>query len=556
MRRHVPVLLVAATLFAGSAAAAPPAPDLGSDAERAAGKKLYDVYCSQCHGDKGDGLGVAAPYVLPKPRDFTTGKFKIRTTPSGALPTTDDLKNIISKGMPYTAMPAWPQFDDTQLTNLAYYVKSFAPDFANPERQPEPIKISSAPSLSDESIEKGKAQYTELGCARCHGDVGRTDGMTAPTLVDDWGNKLRPADLTKRWTFRGGSSREDIFKAFSTGLNGTPMPSFFDALSEEQRWDLANYVYSLSPDDGPNYATLLVAQKITQQIELGEGEKAFENAEPGYFPLFGQIIQPGRSFYPAATDVRVRAVYNEDFIAFELVWNDMRAETTGKNGPEIQVPATEDEGEKPAATPAADAGGWGDAEETAPAPAPAAEADPWGEASADAAPAAAQSEFSDATALIFPSVRPETIRKPYFLFGDKGNPVDIWFADLARKDARLYVGQGSDQIELLGARELETVSAFDKGQWRVVIKRKLRAQGEITFEPGGFLPIAFSVWDGLSRERGNKRAITGWWTIYLSPETEKPSPAGEMAKWAGIVFVLEILFIIWARRRAKKPALQ
>src|SRR5262249_3690077 len=103
--------------------------DLGGDADRAAGKVLYQKYCSQCHGDQGDGNGYAAPHLKPRPRNFTTGKFKIRTTPSGAMPTTDDLKHIIHAGMPYTTMPPWPQFTDDELKHLAYYVKSFSPDF-------------------------------------------------------------------------------------------------------------------------------------------------------------------------------------------------------------------------------------------------------------------------------------------------------------------------------------------------------------------------------------------------------------------------------------------
>jgi mono/diheme cytochrome c family protein len=126
-------LLVILSL-AASAALAAPAVDVGTDAQREAGKKLYEVNCAQCHGEKGDGDGIAAPFLLPKPRDFTSGKFKIRTTPNGALPTTQDLKKIIRAGMPYTAMPAWPQFNEQQLTDLVYYVKSFDPAFANAER--------------------------------------------------------------------------------------------------------------------------------------------------------------------------------------------------------------------------------------------------------------------------------------------------------------------------------------------------------------------------------------------------------------------------------------
>ncbi len=549
MRRDA--LIAAWLLLASSAVAAPPV-DVGSDAQREAGKKLYEVNCSQCHGEKGDGQGIAAPFVLPKPRDFTSGKFKVRTTPSGALPTTQDLKSIIRNGMPYTAMPAWPQFTDQQLTELAHYVKSFSPDFANPERQPEPIKISSEASSSKESIDKGQKLYADLGCARCHGDLGRTDGISAPTLTDDFGNLIRPADLTHRWTFRGGPTRRDIFRAFSTGLNGTPMPSFVDALKEDERWDLANYVYSLSPSDAPNYSTVLVAKKVQRELDLDDA-KLFESAAPAYFPVIGQIMQPGREFHPPCTGLSARAVYNESEVAFELSWDDMRAETTGKNGPDVAVPASEDE--PPKAAPSAAGGGspWGEAEETAPAAKTAAKTESaegfWGDEGGT--PAAPASEFSDAVAIQFPVDLPTTIRKPYFMFGDKGNPVDLWFVDLAKKQPGLYVGHGSDSIESLGPRGLKAVSRYDKGQWTVAIKRRLRSQGEITFDEGGFVPLAFSVWDGASRERGNKRALTNWWTLYLSPG-EPPSPKGQMAKWAGLTLALELAFIGWARRRSRR----
>ncbi|MBI2963288.1 MAG: c-type cytochrome [Deltaproteobacteria bacterium] len=537
---------------------AAPAPDLGTDQQRQAGKPLYDRHCSQCHGEKGDGLGVAAPFLSPKPRDFTSGKFKIRTTPSGALPTTQDLKAIIRAGMPYTAMPGWPQFNDRQLTDVAYYVKSFAADFADPDRQPEPIQSPPVPAISGESIGRGKKLYEELGCARCHGETGRSDGVAAPTLTDDWGYLIRSADLTRRWTFRGGPTRQEIFRAFSTGLNGTPMPSFVDALTVEQRWDLADFVYSLSPRDSPEYATLLVAKKVARELDLAEGAKLFEEAEPAYFPVIGQIMQPGRAFHPSCNGIAVRAVYNETDIAFELRWNDMRAEVTGKNGPELAVAAAEDEGDEPAAAPPAaeGGGGWGDAEAAAPAAEPAAApADVWGEGEAGAAASAAvpQSEFSDAVAIQFPAEKSLTIRKPYFVFGDKGNAVNLWFVDLAKPEPALYVGRGSDSLEPLGPRDLTVTRGYDKGEWTVVFKRRLRSQGEVTFEEQGFLPIAFSVWDGLAGERGNKRGLTNWWTVYLSPD-EKPSLVREMAKWGGLAFALEVVFIGWARRRAHNSA--
>ena len=130
--------------------------------------------------------------------------------------------------MPYTSMPAWPTLTDQEVENLAYFITTFSPDFSNKENVPKPVELPSAPSSTSASIELGKKLYVETGCVKCHGNLGRGDGPSAPTLVDDLGHPIRAADLSQSWTLRGGSSREDIFRTMSTGLNGTPMASFVD----------------------------------------------------------------------------------------------------------------------------------------------------------------------------------------------------------------------------------------------------------------------------------------------------------------------------------------
>ena len=72
----------------------------------AQGKVIYEKKCALCHGEKGDGNGPSASLLDPRPRDFTKGKYKIRTSASGRLPTDADLFRIISEGMPGTSMPA------------------------------------------------------------------------------------------------------------------------------------------------------------------------------------------------------------------------------------------------------------------------------------------------------------------------------------------------------------------------------------------------------------------------------------------------------------------
>jgi mono/diheme cytochrome c family protein len=566
--RGVAIVLGACVLAIGVAAGR------ASAADANAGKELYARNCAQCHGDKGDGNGVAAPHLQPRPRDFTSGKFKIRTTPSGKLPTDADLHHIIRVGMPYTSMPAWPHLTDAEIDNLVAYVKSFSPDFAKPDLQVAGTEIPKPPALSQESVERGKASYAELGCAGCHGELGRTDGTTAPTLKDDFGHPIRPADLSRSWTFRGGGRREDIFRTVTTGLNGTPMPAFGEALSVEQRWDLTDFIYSLGGSENPNYASLLTAKKTTEDLDLEKIDALFEQAPPAFFPIVGQIMQPGRAFHPASNGLTARAVYNDTDVAIELRWHDMRGNTSGKNSPDLAVPPEEDAGEVEAAKPAAadDGGGWGDAEdsggakpaakakaadgdgwgdaEAKPGEAAGAEKDPWGDDGGGAAPADSKSEFSDAVAIQLPVVLPTTIRKPYFIFGDKDHAVHLWFADLAKKTPTLYLGNGSDKLEALGPRDLTVTSKFEKGEWRVVFKRRMRSAGALSFEEHGFAPIAFTVWDGASRERGNKRGLTTWWSIYFEPG-EKPSPAGPMAASALGVLVLELAFVAWARRRKR-----
>ena len=74
------------------------------------------------------GTAKATPRRIccPRPRNFTTGKFKVRTTPNGALPTHQDLVNIIRRGMPYTSMPAWPNLSDQEVSDLAYFITTFS----------------------------------------------------------------------------------------------------------------------------------------------------------------------------------------------------------------------------------------------------------------------------------------------------------------------------------------------------------------------------------------------------------------------------------------------
>lgn len=212
-------------------------------AQPSRGKQVYDSHCVECHGDTGRGDGPGAAFLHPRPRDFTSGKFKLRSTIGGA-PTLDDVIQTVRRGMYGTSMPGWDRIlPDADIAAVAAYVRSLA---AGADATPSgaPIAETPAPS-SPESIERGRHVYEKLQCAKCHGTDGRGAGAVRTVFDDDWGRPLNAADLTEPWTFRGGAAARDIYLRFRAGMAGTPMPSFDDAANRDEMSDLANYVVSL-----------------------------------------------------------------------------------------------------------------------------------------------------------------------------------------------------------------------------------------------------------------------------------------------------------------------
>src|SRR5436305_6680758 len=230
------------------------APAFAQDAN--AGKAVYERKCLLCHGEKGDGKGASAELLVPKPRDFTKGLYKIRST-ANKTPSDQDLFRIITDGMPGTSMPSWAVLSDKDRHHLVAYLKTFAPEAF--KEAPKKLELPKEVASSEASIKRGKEMFEAIECHKCHGTDGRADGPSRPELKDEWGHPIAPANLTKRWTFRGGASRGDIAMRLANGVLGTPMPSFIDSVEKpEDIWHLANFIASLGPES-PNYATLLHA---------------------------------------------------------------------------------------------------------------------------------------------------------------------------------------------------------------------------------------------------------------------------------------------------------
>jgi mono/diheme cytochrome c family protein len=230
------------------------------------GKAVYDKHCTECHGTAGKGDGPSAFYVAPRPRDFSIGRYKIRSTETGSVPTDEDLIRSVRQGLYGTAMPAWDRIlSATDIQDVVAYIKSLSPQFATPPKVVDPGE--GTPSSPD-SISRGQQVYEKLQCGKCHGTDGRGTGAVTTEFQDDWKQPLPAADLTQPWSFRGGATSRDIYLRFRTGMAGTPMPSFVDAANDKEMWDLANYIVSL----GRKPVWSMTAQEVADHFARQEAE--------------------------------------------------------------------------------------------------------------------------------------------------------------------------------------------------------------------------------------------------------------------------------------------
>ncbi len=208
------------------------------------GRETFAESCAVCHGDEGRGDGPDARFQSPAPRDLTEGEYMIRTTETGSLPTDWDIYRTLRRGMPGTSMPGWAGLPEYTTWALVAFLKSLSPRFAE-EPPGVPIVVPAPPPTTAESVARGRRVYEQMRCGVCHGASGRGDGHTAGTLADNHGRRVYAFDFTRGWNMKGGSSPEDIYRTFHTGIDGTPMPSYHEAIGEADSWDLVHYTRSL-----------------------------------------------------------------------------------------------------------------------------------------------------------------------------------------------------------------------------------------------------------------------------------------------------------------------
>ncbi len=87
------------------------------------------------------------------------------------------------------------------------------------------------------SIAEGAALY-ETHCATCHGWAGKSDGPGSARL------SRRPADLAGPRA--AALTAGDLFWQVTHGIRASGMPAFAETLSEDERWDLINFLRALA----------------------------------------------------------------------------------------------------------------------------------------------------------------------------------------------------------------------------------------------------------------------------------------------------------------------
>ena len=493
--------------------------------------KLFTSYCMPCHGEAGKGDGQLAYLLYPKPRNFTKGVFKLRSTPTGQVPTDADLEGTIRNGMPGTAMPSFYFLNGDQIKLLTGYVKQLSQECSEPgkpcrnffaDQNPQPIPVPDLLPRSDSLLERGKSAYSQLGCVQCHGESGKGDGVSAAELKDDWGYPIKVRDFTQG-VYVGGGEPKDLYVRFLAGLNGTPMPSYADTIkylgqTDQERqeivWGLIHYVKNLETEQAkanqakPPKDGILLAEKTGENKTEAELTDAHH---PDWEKASAVAIPISRLWQRDSTNsslVNVRTLYNKDYLAMMLEWNDPSMDAGNyrvqdfQDGAAVQFSMTEIPGFQGMGQTSNPCNLWFWRSE-------------W-QMRADAKlkadiKYAYRNRASDSDVTTYPA----EMQDEAILAGrDAVNPVSLQtikspVEDLNAKGPGTLTSQPPKEQNVMGK------GVWDGKTWRVVFVRKLRngEPNDVQLKENNLYPIAFAVWNGMEKDRNGQKLISTWYSL-------------------------------------------
>ncbi len=499
------------------------------------GAALYARHCAACHGERGDGQGIAAAFLYPKPRDFRAGRFRLVST-TNAVPTRQDLLQVLQRGMPGSAMFPWSHLPQADLEALVDEVLNFRRQGVrdlvlsiaaeNEEELSEediaaevasataPSEIQAAPDSPEtpEAVARGAELYRTKGCASCHGNQGRGDGQQQ--MIDSEGLPSRPRDLT-RGIYKGLPDFEHVFRRLRLGMPGSAMPAS-PLLDDQQLADLAHFVLSLSTPEARQAAVLrrekIVAKRLAK-LPAGPDDPAWESIAK--VPV--RVVSLWWYFDRPEADLRLQAAHDGRRLALRLAWRDESADVSaGRHeafGDAAAVQLFRGNQEPFVGMGASDAP---------------TEVWLW---SADASPVRLEDVNPRIVVDVYPLAeavvptaeydRPGTDEKMQHLLGLPARAAKNPLASLDRGAASELeaAGPGTLAFRLPVGRDVSAEGRWSEGEWRATFTRPLvsRSSQGVRLRVGGRCSLGLALWDGGRAERDGQKQVSIWQELVLEP---------------------------------------
>jgi DMSO reductase family type II enzyme heme b subunit len=504
------------------------------------GPQLYARHCAACHGERGDGKGLAAAFLFPKPRDFRAGRFRLVST-NNHVPTREDLQAVLLRGMPGSAMPSWAHLTQKERDALVDEVmrirregareayiqklkadegltdKELAADDVQKETQ-DYVKEMTTPGqgtqvpdikpATADAIKRGREIYAKFACIQCHGETGRGDGQQE--MFDEEKMPTRPRDFTLG-IFKGNPDPASLYRRVAYGMPGTPMPAS-STMTPEQMVDLVHYIRSLSTDEQRQAAVAkrekIIAKRVAA-IPSSAQDEAWGQAKPLHLhltPLWWRT--------DADPDFRVQAVHDGNTIALRLTWTDKTANNESLHSESFKD-AVAMELYRGAAEPFLGMGS------------PTSPVDVWfWDADRQNGPTAVDRSHPNEVVDVYPfsetAVAGPDLSRPAARMASQP---DISLPARASGNQIVPPGNGSggSSLHVGGPRTVtfripksqiaQAHGTWNDGRWTVIMTRPLltrSAADGVALEPGARASAAFAVWDGSHRDRDGQKSITIW----------------------------------------------
>lgn len=487
------------------------------------GARLYGRLCATCHGVEGDGAGLAARFLYPKPRNFRQEQFRMVTT-TNMIPSDDDLMHTLERGMPGSSMFSFAHLSLEDRKALVAHVRELVRKGLEDRLKREAAEVGEEPDLKAmaelikdrtqpgpklelpatwpeedaASIARGRELYVKATCAACHGETGKGDGVQEQK--DEMGMPIRPRDYT-RGIFKGGRDREPLYARIALGVPGTPMPSS-SALKPNEIADLVHYIRSLAD---PAAEAQVVHKRTAIHVTRTEGPLDESKSDAAWEGVAATpiVVSPLWWRDDVEPSLSVQALHDGADLVVRLSWKD-----ASLNGRAVRVDEFPDMAavqlfqgtNEPflgmgAKSEPVEVWLWNAA----------AQADAEDYADVDTAyPNMSIDSYPFESAGDGPRLHPTSRQPKEFL--------TAWAAGNQRSDPTRPLagsgleaqGPGSATLRPPVAQDVKARGAWKDGRWTVVLRKKMPLAADAR------VSIAFALWDGAARDRNGQKLVSIW----------------------------------------------